>query len=113
MNNLERAAAIAAERGVSLVEPYRGWRVRVSGPRHLTAWCPHEVDWRQFCQIADGAGITEEEPLHVTCLTVYDSNRKGLEGALTFLHGLIDRFEAAREAMPATAFFGVEEEVLL
>lgn len=106
MTNLERAAAIAAERGVPLVEVYRGWAVYYTG--EYAAACPHEMDWHQFIAVIHAlgedslAGAPSGGSLNLLagCYTKYD------------VRLFIDDFEAARDAMPATAFFGVEQEVL-
>ena len=108
MTNLERAAALAAEQGLPLVERYRGWDI-YSANRFEVAALPHEMDVAQFRLVLEAGGFPAS--LHV-----------GGDVPMALLEGIshrgptrdaIDRFEAAREAMPATAFFGVEEEVLL
>ena len=105
MTNLERAAAIAAEQGVPLVGPYRGWDIYMPGPFDYAGACPHELDIQQFLAIE----VNGEAPMDES------EESEGLllltEGTLPDLMRYIDDFEAAREAMPATAFFGVEEEV--
>ena len=108
MTNLERAAAIAAERGWPLVDVYRGWPVYgVDVPRigyWLYAALPHEMDWDQARSVFGRAlytpGVAITPPTQVIAIS-----------AKSDIHYAIDRWEAAREAMPATAFFGIEEEV--
>lgn len=104
MTNLERAAAIAAERGWPLVERYRGWPVYAASG-WLWSIHPHELSVEQYRLI--GLSIwpyAETGNLNATSyLGVYSQDA----------HESIDDFEAAREAMPATAFFGVPEEVAL
>lgn len=108
MTNLERAAAIAAERGWPLVETYRGWAVYKAETREKRdRWAvhPHELGQREFRMISADAFQME--------LDQFDSAIANL-GLFTWSNSVadhIDRLEAAREAMPATAFFGVEEGV--
>lgn len=72
------------------------------------AACPHEMDWQQFMAVLHAlgddswAGDPPGDSLNLLagCYTKYD------------IRLFIDDFEAAREAMPATAFFGVEAEAL-
>ena len=84
---------------------YRGWDVYRAGCAFVSA-SPYEMDWWQF---SDVYGRASHSPLY--CTTAPDD----LIGIISVrgYAAYIDAFEAAREAMPATAFFGVEEEVLL
>ena len=108
MTNLERAAAIAAEKGWPLVETYRGWMVYGTPDDEdgFSYWVvsPHEMDASQLGMVFDAAFGDHQIP---------NPGWTGLGLATTSPIGDIDDVEAAREAMPATAFFGVEEEVLL
>ena len=109
MTNLERAAAIAAERGWPLVETYRGWYVVQRDAWEFGASCPHEMDWAQFWQVFTATcGVA-----HYVTPAERDNQAPGLGAStLSDIRLYIDRWEAAREAMPATAFFGVEEVAL-
>ena len=109
MTNLERAAAIAAERGWPLVETYRWWPIyRTLDHIRWRVWGvhPYELDQQQFLDIWNSA-FTKADGLFAedSCLGIF------CNAGAHVLKDDIDRWEAAREAMPATAFFGVEEEV--
>ena len=107
MTNLERAAAIAAERGWPLVETYRGWAVYTMAFGAFGAMCPHEMSVEQACLVGRRAGMSNNPAAQYSDLA-------GIEAySLDDVRGKVDDFEAAREAMPATAFFGVPEEVAL
>ena len=108
MTNLERAAALAAERGWVKVETYRGWDVyETDGEewRHML-FSPHEMSGEQH---------------NLVCRQLWPESTSSNLGAcgarhrceeITHVYGTIDRWEAAREAMPASAFFRVEVEAL-
>lgn len=88
MTNLERAAAIAAERGWPLVAVYRGWPVYSDGHRYFTA-SPWEMDNEQTRDVVERAGYTYD----------YESSKRvlGQSGyTLEQIRGDIDAFEAAR-----------------
>lgn len=105
MTNLERAAAMAAEAGLPTVGSYRGWDIyRYTDNGEYTAACPHEMDVGQFLQVdaVDGEGEPDMAGGQLCMLAgVYTEAE---------IQEYINEWEAARAAMPATAFFGVEQE---
>lgn len=112
MTNLERAAALAAERGWPLVEVYRGWPVYHEDYQDFRygGFVPHEIDWNQFWLVFAEASGKSPYP---TAAEKWGWPPVLGERTMRAARTAIDAFEAAREAMPATAFFGVEEEALL
>ena len=107
MTNLERAAALAAEQGLFFIEAYKGWDIyRAYGVE--VAALPHEMDVVQFSIVLEAGGFPTS--LHVGG-DVPMALLKGISHHGS-THDAIDRWEAAREAMPASAFFGVEVEAL-
>lgn len=109
MTNLERVAAIAAEWHAPLVSVHLGWPIYYD-VGEFRAGCPHEMDWPQFVAVLEFAGEDVDRSGDD------DSDAAIVLGGCYSLGGIcqfIDDFEAARAAMPATAFFGVADEVAL